>query len=289
LNTLFCFGLGYTALRLGLPLKTAGWSLRGTCQSADQRAHLAEQGIDAHIFDAGRGGVTPSMLEGATHLLLSAPPGEDGDPVLNHLGDAIAALPALEWVGYLSATSVYGDSGGKWVNEETHTSPTTERGLRRADAEVVWRRLWKERGVPVHIFRLAGIYGPGRSAFDQLRKGAARRIRKPGHLFSRIHVDDICAVLKASMAKPDPGAIYNVCDDEAAESSAVMAFAAGLLDMPPPEEIPFDDASLSPMARSFYADSRLVSNARIKRDLGIALQYPDYRVGLRAVLEEETA
>lgn len=287
MNKLFCFGLGYCALGLGGTLKAAGWAVAGTCRSVERRARLAEQGIDAQLFDAQGGGLARSMLAGVTHLLLSVPPDEDGDPVLRRFADGIAELPTLDWVGYLSATSVYGDSGGKMVDETTPPAPTTERGRRRAEAEADWLRLWQERGVPVHIFRLAGIYGPGRSALDQLRKGVARRIKKPGHLFSRIHVDDINAVLAASIARPDPGAIYSVCDDEPAESSAVTGFAAGLLDRPPPEEIPFDDADLSPMARSFYADSRLVSNARIKRELGIKLRYPDYRAGLRAILDEE--
>jgi len=158
------------------------------------------------------------------------------------------------------------------------------RGRRRLAAEIAWLDLWRDRGVPVHIFRLAGIYGPGRSPFDALRTGTAKRIAKPGQVFSRIHVDDLASVLIASITRPRPGAVYNVCDDEPASSAEVGAHAAQLLGVPTPPLVPFDEAALSPMARSFYADNKRVANTLIKTELEVRLRYPDYRSGLAAIL-----
>jgi len=286
---LFCFGLGYTASRLAPVLLDGGWQVAGTSRTAAGCAALSAAGIEAHRFDSDRPLDDVAPLAGVTHLLTSVPPDPTGDPVLRHHGAAIGALSGLRWVGYLSATSVYGDSGGGWVDETTACAPTTDRGRGRVAAEKAWLARVAASGLPVHVFRLAGIYGPGRSALDQIRSGRARRIDRPDHLFSRIHVDDIVGVLRVSMARPDPGAIYNVCDDLPAASADVVAFAADLLSVDPPPLTPFDDAGLSPMARSFYADNRLVSNRRIKAELGVSLKYPDYRAGLRAVLEEESA
>ena len=283
-NALFCFGLGYSALLLAARLGADGWDIAGTCRGPDQPA----DGIDAVRFERDRplaAGI--KGFAGITHMLSSVPPDDDGDAVLDCHGDDISAAPDLKWVGYLSTTAVYGDRGGGWVDEDTAVAPSGRRGQARVAAEEGWLELWRRAGVPVHIFRLAGIYGPGRSALDQLRSGAARRIIKPGHLFSRIHVDDLATVLQASMARPDPGAVYNVCDDEPALSSAVMEFAADLLGMAPPPEVPFDQAALSPMAASFYADNKRVRNTRIKQELGVSLAYPDYRAGLRAIRAAE--
>lgn len=224
-------------------------------------------------------------LSRATHLLSSIAPQDGRDPVLARTRDAIAsAAPHLRWAGYLSTTGVYGDHAGGWVDEDTPVTPATARGRARATAEAEWQALAKEAGLPLHIFRLAGIYGPGRGPFDRLRDGTARRIVKPGQVFSRIHVEDIATVLAASIARPDPGAVYNVCDDEPAAPQDVTAFAASLIGLPPPPEEPFDPAGLSPMAASFYAESKRVRNDRMKRDLGVRLAYPSYREGLRAVL-----
>jgi nucleoside-diphosphate-sugar epimerase len=222
-----------------------------------------------------------AALAGATHLLSSVPPGEDGDPVLRHHETDIAAHGPWDWVGYLSTTGVYGDTGGKPVDETAALKPSSERGRRRVQAEEAWRSL-----AGAHVFRLAGIYGPGRSALDQARAGTARRVLKPGHAFSRIHVDDIAGVLRASMGAPRPGAVYNVCDDVAAEPSEVAAHACELLGLEPPPAVVFEDAAphMSAMARSFWRDQRRVDNARIKDELGVALQYPDYRAGLGAIL-----
>ncbi len=283
---LFCFGLGYVALTLATRLLPLGWQIAGTSRHAGKRDKLAALGIATYEFD----GALPmadaaEALAGATHVLSSVPPDSHGDPVVRfHADDLVALAPA--WVGYLSATSVYGDAGGGWVDERMIARPTGERGRRRTDAELEWFDLYRGCELAVQVFRLAGIYGPGRSAFDRLRDGTARRIVKPGHVFSRIHVDDVAATLAASFARPAPGAVYNVCDDEPAPASEVLEYACHLAGVPPPPAEPFDEAALSPSARSFFADGRKVSNARIKRDLGVALAYPDYRKGLEAVLAQ---
>jgi nucleoside-diphosphate-sugar epimerase len=286
MSRLFCFGLGYTARRLGSVLLADGWRVAGTSRADDDCADLSAAGFEVYRFDAEHP-LGPSALDGATHILTSVPPDDSGDPVLRHHGTSLEALSGLQWVGYLSATSVYGDTDGAWVDETAACVPTTDRGRGRLAAEAEWLARHRDSGLPVHVFRLAGIYGPGRSALDQIRSGRARRIDRPDHLFSRIHVDDIVGVLQASMARPDPGTIYNVCDDTPAASADVVAFAAELLGVDPPPLIAFDDAGLSPMARSFYADNRLVSNERIKARLGVDLKYTDFRTGLQHVLEQE--
>lgn len=284
-NRLFCFGLGYSARALAAGLIARGWSVAGTHRA---RESVAAPGVEALTFDTERPLDEPGRaLAGTTHLLTSVPPGEDGDPVLaRHAGD-IAAIQGLRWIGYLSATSVYGDRGGAWVDESAVLSPTSARGRRRVAAEQAWLELGRAHGIPVHVFRLSGIYGPGRSALDQVRAGAARRIDKPGHLFSRIHVDDIARVLRASMASPDAGAVYNVCDDEPASSADVTAYACQLLRVDPPPLVPFEEAAraFSPMARSFWADNRRVSNAKMHAELGVTLRYPSYREGLKAIAD----
>lgn len=287
---LFCFGLGYSAGVLARRLAAAGWSVAGTCQSPARRDELIADGIEAHLFDRGRpladvGGA----FNGVTHLLNSVPPDADGDPVLAAHGPALAAIDGLRWAGYLSTTGVYGDTGGAMVDETAPLVPTSVRARRRVDAEAAWLALWRDRGLPVHVFRLAGIYGPGRSVLDKVRDGSAQRIDRPGHAFGRIHVDDIATVLIASIARPDSGAIYNVCDDEPAPPAEVTAFACDLLGIAPPPLVPFAEATaaMSPMALSFWRDNRRVDNTRIKADLGVRLAYPTYREGLRAVLAAE--
>jgi len=217
------------------------------------------------------------------------PPDEAGDPVFDRHRDDIAAISGLAWLGCLSTTGVYGNRDGGWVDESSELRPSGVRGRRRVAAEAAWLDLWRTRNVPVHVFRLAGIYGPGRSPFGALRAGAAKRIDKPGQAFSRIHVEDLADVLMASIARPRPGAVYNVCDDEPAASAEVIAHAAALLGVPAPPLVPFDAAELSPMARSFYDDNKRVSNVLIKRELGVALRYPNYRGGLAAILAAEAA
>ena len=279
---------GDDSTRWDRALGSAGWALAGTCRTAEGCRALAETGVDAVPFSREAPlADAAGCLAGATHVLLSIPPDEEGDPALDCHGADIAVLPGLEWIGYLSTTGVYGDTGGAWVDETATPAPTGERGRRRLAAENAWLAFGARQGLAVHVFRLAGIYGPGRNAFATVRRGAAKRIDKPGHVFSRIHVTDIAQVLAASIAKPKRGAIYNVCDDEPAPAADVVAHACALLGVAPPPLIPLDEANLSPMARSFYADNRRVSNDLIKQELGVELLYPDYRSGLAALLAEE--
>lgn len=282
---LFCFGLGYSAAALADALRGEGWQIAGTCRSAERAGALAGRGIDAQRFDRDHPlSDAAAALAGATHVLVSVPPDEAGDPVLELHEADLAASETVEWVGYLSSTSVYGDRRGGWVDETSALAPRGTRALARVAAEDAWLDLWHRYGLPVHLFRLAGIYGPGRSAIDQLRAGTAKRVEKPGHLFSRIHVDDIVQVLRASMARPNAGAIYNVCDDEPAPAAEVVEHASRLLGVAPPPLVPLEQAGLSPAALGFYAESRRVRNERIKRELGVTLRHPDYRRGLAACL-----
>ena len=237
-------------------------------------------------------GNTPSaVLRGdlakATHVIVSIPPDADGDPVLQHHGADIAAAPNLEWLCYFSTVGVYGDFGGALVDETAATRPVNRRSQLRVDVEQQWRDFAASRNVPLLILRLAGIYGPGRSQFDKLRDGTARRIVKPGQVFNRIHVEDIGQVT-ALAALQRVGGTFNLADDEPAPPQEVVAYAAQLLGVDPPPEIAFDAAEMTPMARSFYADNKRVSNAAIKRALGIELLYPTYRDGLAAILRNES-
>ena len=285
MSTLFCFGLGYTAGFLARAVRSEGWRVAGTSRDEASLKRLAGEGFAMHLLAPGRPlAESAAALAGATHILASVPPDEGGDPVLAAHADDLGARSGLEWLGYLSTTGVYGDRGGGWVDETDALTPTGERGRRRVAAEAQWLALGRERGLPIHIFRLAGIYGPGRSALDTVREGRAQRIDKPGQVFSRIHVADIAQVLRASMAHPRPGAIYNVCDDDPAPPEAVIAYACALLGVTPPPLIPFDAAKLSPMAQSFYDDNKRVSNRRIKEELGVRLRYPSYRDGLKDLL-----
>ena len=283
---LFCFGFGYTAAALAAQLDPAAWSLAGT-----RRHPATAPGVVA--FDgARRESVVATALRDTTHVLLSIPPTAEGDPALHHHAADIAALPSLRWIGYLSTIGVYGDTGGAWVDETGAVQPHSDRGERRARAEEAWRDFGRSTGKRVEIFRLPGIYGPGRSAIDQLRAGTARRIIKPGQVFNRIHVADIAAALACAMALASdrshlPFDTFNLVDDEPAPPQDVIAFAAILLGVPIPPDQPFDTASLSPMARSFYAESKRVSNARMKQVLGVSLRYPTYREGMRAIIANQ--
>ena len=282
---LFCFGLGYSALAFARALQDRGWQVAGTCRSPEKQAALARLGIAAQLFDRTRPLVDPAGAFGRAVAILSAvPPDERGDPVLDGHGADLARAGDARWVGYLSTTGVYGDRQGDWVDESSALSPTGERGRRRVAAEQGWLALHRAAGLPVHVFRLAGIYGPGRNALRSLREGTARRVIKPGQVFSRIHRDDIVGVLRASLARPDPGAVYNVCDDDPAAPDEVVAHAASLLGVAPPPSVPLADAQLSPMGRSFFDDNKRVANRRIKEELGVVLRYPDYRSGLAALL-----
>jgi len=283
-SRLFAFGLGFSAQELATRLAAEGWSVAGTAREEPKISELRGQDYEATRFGGARDNPTlPALLEGTTHLLHSIPPGHDGDPVLACYGEEIAKLGSLEWIGYLSTVGVYGDQQGNWADEETTPKPNSPRTEARVHAEQAWLAFGAEIGVPVHVFRLAGIYGPGRSVFDKLAAGTARRINKDGQVFSRVHVEDIAGVLEASMAQPRGGAIYNVADDEPAAPGDVVAYAAKLIGVAPPPEIDFEDADMSPMARTFYQGSRRIGNALIKSELGVRLRYPTYREGLAAL------
>ncbi|MEY8803274.1 SDR family oxidoreductase [Leisingera sp. XS_AS12] len=275
-KTLLCLGFGYTARALAPHLIARGWRVFGTTRDVVPG--------DVPDVQLQRWPGTRLPLEGVTHVLSSIAPTEPGDPVMAELREQFEAASDLQWVGYLSTTAVYGDHGGDWVDEDTPLTPASVRGEWRQRAEAEWQAV---PGLPLHIFRLAGIYGPGRGPFAKLMAGKARRIVKPGQVFSRIHVEDIARVLIASIMQPRPGAIYNVCDDDPAPPQDVLGYAAELLGLPVPAEVPFEEAGMTPMARSFYGENKRVSNRRIKEDLGISLLYPSYREGLRAVLAAE--
>ncbi len=287
MKTILVFGYGYTARVIGQELRAEGWRVIGTTRSPDKAATMKADGIEAILWpDAD----ITEALSAATHILLSAAPSEDGDPILSALRDEIRQRAAqYEWAGYLSTTAVYGDRDGGWVDETSTLSPATRRGQLRADAEQAWLDLGVETGLPIHIFRLAGIYGPGRGPFAKVRAGTARRIIKKGQVFSRTHVEDIAQVLRASIATPNAGAIYNVCDNDPAPPQEVIAKAAEMLNLPLPEAVDFETAEMTPMARSFYAESKKVSNRKILEELGVTLKYPDYRSGLKALLTIETS
>ena len=279
-KTLLSFGHGYSARALAGLLIPQGWRVIGTTRDETRAQAIRDTGAEAILFEDAA--AVAGALGEATHLLTSAAPDADRDPVLRLYRGAIAATaPRLDWAGYLSTTGVYGDHGGGWVDEDTPRDPATQRGRWRKDAEDAWAAI---PGLPLHIFRLAGIYGPGRGPFEKVRQGTARRIVKDGQVFSRIHVDDIAQVLAASIARPNPGAAYNLCDDDPAPPQDVIAHAAELLGLPIPPAIPFEQADLTPMAASFYAESKRVRNDRIKDELGVRLIHPDYRSGLAALL-----
>ena len=279
MKTLLSLGHGYSAQALAHLLIPQGWRVIGTTRSPARARDLRAQGVEPFMWQDD----LSTALAQSTHLLSSIAPDESGDPVLRRYGPQIAAAP-LDWVGYLSTTAVYGDHNGGWVDEQTPLAPTTRRGAARVQAEAEWTAL----GLPLHIFRLAGIYGPGRGPFEKVRDGTARRILKPGQVFSRIHVDDIALILSASITRPNPGAVYNLCDDDPAPPEDVIGHAATLLGLPLPPAIPYDEADMTPMARSFYAESKRVRNDRIKSELGVTLRYPTYREGLAALLDGET-
>jgi nucleoside-diphosphate-sugar epimerase len=279
MNHLLCFGFGYSAQTFVAGLHRPSWKISATSRDAEGIAAINAQGFHGLLFDS-KLQIAPDV----TNLLISALPDESGDPVLQLFEEQLQKLSGqLKWVGYLSTTGVYGDRGGDWVDEENPREPNTARGYRRLEAERRWLKLHSDFGLPVHLFRLAGIYGPGRNQLLTVLNGSAKRIIKAGQIFSRIHVDDIAGVLAASIAKPNPGRAYNVCDDEPCPPQEVVEYAANLLGLPVPPEIPYEQADLSPMAKSFYADSKRVSNQRIKKELGYTLIYPTYREGLTAI------
>lgn len=280
---LFIFGYGFSAKALARRLKPKGWTVCASLRPGRDPAALEAEGVTAVPLDDPA--ALDAALKASQAILLTAPPGADGCPALPALVPALARSGAFpDWIGYLSTTGVYGDRGGRWVFEDSRLAAQSLEGARRVRAERDWLDVGRGMGLTVTVFRLPGIYGPGRSAFDRLREGRARRIAAPGQVFSRIHVDDLAAGLEASMARPRPGGIYNLCDDEPAPNSEVIAYAARLLGMAPPPETPLDLTSMTPQARRFYAETKRVSNARAKAELGWRPAFPTYREGLAAIL-----
>ena len=279
-NHLLSFGHGYSAQALSKLLLPMGWKITGTTRDPAKLDMLRKNGVKPVLWDSSD---VKSAINDATALLISASPDENGDPVYLKYGSDIAKIaPVLKWFGYLSTSGVYGDFKGDWVDENTPVNPTTRRGKMRLLAEQQWQNI---EDLPIHIFRLAGIYGPGRGPFEKVRAGTAQRVNKPGQVFSRIHVDDIAQTLYASILSPDPAGLYNLCDDDPAPPQDVIGYAAELLGLPLPPVISFEEADLSPMARSFYAENKRIRNDRIKKDLGISLKYPSYKQGLRNIFE----
>lgn len=285
MSNIVCVGMGYCARALAWQLADLDWRVTGTARSKDKAEKLDEAGWRAIVFD----GTMPALelaaaLSEATHLLVSAPPGDAGDPLLLQHAGSLRSAPRLRWIGYLSTIGVWGDHGGEWIDETTPVVTRPGRSARRLAAEEAWLALGADVGKRVQIFRLAGIYGPGRSAFDQFRAGTARRIVKPGHVSNRIHVDDIVQALLQAMAGRGQHTHYIIADDEPAPPQDVVVHAAGLKGAALPPEVPFETAGLSDMARSFYATCKRVRNGRMKDDLGVRLFYPTYREGLAAIL-----
>lgn len=288
---LFVHGFGYSARALAGLLKPLGWEIHGTSRSAEGRARLVALGVSP--VDPADSEALRKALADADAVLISAPPTSDGCPGFHDIAPLLeAGVTRPAWLGYLSTTGVYGDRGGGWVFEDSELLGVSPEGLRRIEAERNWLDLGDRMGIDVAVFRLPGIYGPdtdgrSRSPFGRLKAGTAQRLDKPGQVFSRIHVDDLASGLLASMRRPRPGAVYNLCDDAPCAPGEVTEYAARLIGMTPPPVTPFDGTTLSPMARRFYAESKRVSNARAKGELGWRPKYPTYREGLAAVLAAE--
>jgi nucleoside-diphosphate-sugar epimerase len=282
---LLILGLGYSAGFFARAALARGWEVTGTVRSPDKAAELGREGIPALLFDGfSVSSALAKAVAEAEAVLVSIQPGEDGDPVLQRVRSPLAAAPMLRWIGYLSTIGVYGDQGGAWIDESQPVNPGNARNRLRVAVEQDWLALGRDTGKATQIFRLAGIYGPGRNPLTKLREGKATRLVKPGQVFNRIHVDDIAGILTASLARPRNGAIYNVTDDEPAPPQDVVSLAAELAGLEAPPEVPFAEARLSPMAASFYGENKRVSNGLVKRELGYAFRYPTYRDALQALI-----
>ena len=283
---LVIIGYGYSSSAVARALEGQAESLHVTARGAEKIERLRSDGTDALAFDGSA--LSPALataLSGATHLLMSAPPGEAGDPLLAAPGFSDLEVPALRRVAYLSTVGVYGDHGGAWVDETSPLRPVSQRSRQRVAAEESWQAFAAARNLDLGIFRLSGIYGPGRSAIDNLRAGTARRIIKPGQVFNRIHVEDIGGAVAHALLSKESLGLFNLTDNKPCPPQEVVEYAARLIGVEPPPEIPFEAADLSPMGRSFYGENKRVSNAKIRSDLGYRFRYPTYREGLMACLE----
>ncbi len=283
---LFCFGLGYTGNALGNILLKEGWQVSGTCRTTKEQSELNLQGFKTYRFDDAHteAGLLESLTS-ASHLLSTVPPGNSGDPILPFLEKNLIKTDSFSWAGYLSTTGVYGHRDGRWVDENSETRPLSLRGQKRLIAEQAWQNLSNQYSLPLHIFRLSAIYGPGRNSLLRVLEGKARRIDQPGLFFSRIHLTDLVQVLRASIEKPSPDHIYNVGDDLPAPPEEVIRFACELLNIDPPPLVPLEKCEMSDLAKSFYQDSKRVSNSRIKNELGVRLEFPDFKAGLTSLFK----
>jgi len=286
-GNLFCFGLGFSSQALARRLISKDWAVSGTCRDSKLKEPIKKLGISVYSYD----GIQASSkiydaIRKATHLLISIPPQTSGDVVLEQFGPDILNWNHLKWIGYISSTGVYGDAKGGWVNETSALNPLTSLSFRRIEVESSWLEYYRDYGLPVMIFRCAGIYGPGRNLLLSIKNGKARRINKKGLVFSRIHVDDLAQTLEASMVRPQPGEIYNVSDDHPSPPRETVEFACGLLNQALPPLISYESAKLTETARGFYKANKKVSNEKIKKNLGVRLQYPDYRIGLNSLFDQ---
>ena len=285
MHHILIFGLGYTATALAKRLSPDAWQISATSRSRDGVAAIQDSGYRAFQFsdDHPPSPELRAAVSNASHIVVSTPPGSAGDPVLHTMSDNLIAATQLKWVGYLSTIGVYGDHDGQWIDETTPATPTSARSKRRLAAEQAWQQLAERSKFNLNIFRLAGIYGPGRSAFDKLRSGRARAIINPGQVFNRIHVDDAAEVISAALHDRGEHIIYNVTDDLPAPPQDVLDHAAELMGVAPPNRVSLDEAALSEMAKSFYSENKRVRNRRIKDDLDVALSYPTYKEGLTMI------
>jgi hypothetical protein len=282
---IFCFGYGFSFEKAAQFARKSAHAvgIGGTVRTEQKAERLRQEGVNAHVFSGdGPGETLGADLRQASHVVLSIPPGEGGDPALLHHRADLDRAENLQWLCYYSTVGVYGDFGGAWIDETAPLVPRNARSDRRVAAEQAWRDYAAQRGVPLAVFRLAGIYGPGRSTFDKLRDGTAHRLVKPGQVFNRIHAEDIGRITILAAEQLLHGT-FNLGDDEPAPPQEVVTYAAELMGVAPPPEQPFDTAEMTPMQRSFYADNKRVSNRAIRTALGIDLLYPNYRAGLDAI------
>lgn len=279
---LLVLGMGYSASRFVQLHRSMFGRVAASVRSMDKQEHLSAAGIDAFPLKGEASEGLARAAGEASHVLVSIPPGEEGDPALNVLGDVLRDSESLRWIGYLSTTAVYGDREGAPTDENAPPNPQSDRAKRRAEAETAWRALAGENRA-VQVFRLSGIYGPGRNALAELKAGTARRLTKPGQVFNRVHVDDIAQVLAAAIRRPEAGPVFNLADEQPAPSHEVVTFAAKLLGVEPPPLMPVEEAGLSEMARSFWAENKRITARKIETELGVDLLFPTYREGLLAL------
>jgi dTDP-D-glucose 4,6-dehydratase len=282
---LFCFGLGFSSQALAKRLLPQGWDVSGTVRGEQDESSSKNNSV--YPFDGSHSTVEISeAISRATHLLITIPPQASGDVVLQNFSKEISRARHLQWIGYISSTGVYGDTQGEWVDESSPLLASTDRNRQRIEVESAWLKIGRDHGLPVMIFRCVGIYGPGRNLLVSVRQERARRIDKPGLVFSRIHSEDLAQTLEASMKKPQPGEVYNVSDDCPSPPAEAVEYACSLLGVEPPPLVPFEEADLSSTARGFYITNKRVSNKKIKQELGVTLRYPDYKSGLKELLKD---